>query len=190
MAPPTVYFVLGGPGAGKGTQCSRMEQALGFRHISAGDCLRDERNNPDSAYGQMINDYIKEGRIVPVAITCSLLKKRMESYGWNDQTFLIDGFPRNQDNLDGWNESMADVNVPFCLFIDCSQEVMEQRLLKRSTHSGRVDDNVDSIRKRFLTYLKDTMPIIEHFDRLGKCRKVDGSKSVDEVWESIRALFV
>ena len=62
---PQVVFVLGGPGAGKGTQCTNIvERCKGWAHISAGDCLRAERNNPDSKDGELINNIIKEGKSV------------------------------------------------------------------------------------------------------------------------------
>ncbi len=85
---PTVVFVLGGPGAGKGTQCTRIVEEFGFNHISAGDCLREERAS-GSADAELINNYIKEGKIVPVEITIKLILKAMEASG--KKKFLIDG---------------------------------------------------------------------------------------------------
>ena len=91
---PNVVFVLGGPGAGKGTQCAKIVevcllpyltrqflsvihllsfQNFQFVHLSAGDLLREERNTPGSAYGDLIESHIRNGTIVPVEITCSLL---------------------------------------------------------------------------------------------------------------------
>ena len=70
-----VIFVLGGPGAGKGTQCEKITQRYPFVHLSAGDLLREERKTPGSQYGDLISSHIKEGSIVPVEITCSLLKR-------------------------------------------------------------------------------------------------------------------
>ena len=96
MSKPNVVFVLGGPGAGKGTQCSKIVKRFGFVHISAGDLLREERNNPDSEYGQLIEQHICEGKIVPVKITCSLISDAMSSGDGNENNFVIDGFPRNQ----------------------------------------------------------------------------------------------
>ena len=58
------------------------------------------------------------------------------------------------------------------LFFECNGEIMEKRLLKRGETSGRADDNLESIKKRFQTYLEKTMPVIEHYDRLGKIKKV------------------
>jgi len=72
---PTVVFVLGGPGAGKGTQCAKIVQEFQYVHLSAGDLLREERNTPGSKCGELIESHIRNGTIVPVEITCSLLEK-------------------------------------------------------------------------------------------------------------------
>ncbi|CAK9025624.1 unnamed protein product [Durusdinium trenchii] len=75
-AKPRVLFVLGGPGAGKGTQCAKIcEHFPQWQHISAGDCLRAERQDPNSKDGELINTCLKEGKIVPVQITVRLLQK-------------------------------------------------------------------------------------------------------------------
>lgn len=60
----SVIFVLGGPGAGKGTQCGNLVRDYGFVHLSAGDLLRAEQERPGSDFGELIKTYIKEGRIV------------------------------------------------------------------------------------------------------------------------------
>lgn len=96
---------------------------FGYKHLSAGDLLREERADPDSEYGELIENHIKEGKIVPVDITCSLLEKAMVKASCDK--FLIDGFPRNKDNLDGWNKRVAEkVKLLFVLFFDCSDDVM------------------------------------------------------------------
>lgn len=76
-AKPKVVFVLGAPGSGKGTQCSKIVENFGYVHLSAGDLLREERARADSQYGTLIEDCIKNGKIVPVEITCSLLENAM-----------------------------------------------------------------------------------------------------------------
>lgn len=76
----------------------------------------------------MINSIIVEGKIVPVEITCALLKKGMEKKGW-DKKFLIDGFPRNWDNYDGWNKAMGEITeTPMILFFEVDEEVLIQRV--------------------------------------------------------------
>jgi len=104
--------------------------------------------------------------------------------------FLIDGFPRNQDNVDGWNRVVgAAANVRLVLFFDCPEDVMEARLLNRGKTSGRTDDNIDSIKKRFKTYIAETLPVIESFGKLGKVRKIDATKSPEEVFTEVRKNF-
>lgn len=88
----TVIFVLGGPGAGKGTQCANLVRDYGFKHLSAGDLLREEQDREGSEFGQMIKDYIKDGKIVPKEVTIQLLENRMvEAEKEEKHMFLIDG---------------------------------------------------------------------------------------------------
>lgn len=103
-----VVFVLGGPGAGKGTQCSRLVAEAGFVHLSAGELLRAERKS-GTPTAELINAVINRGEIVPGEITTGLLKRAMEkSCEEGKRYFLIDGFPRNDDNCH--RESGALVN--------------------------------------------------------------------------------
>jgi len=180
-----VVFVLGGPGAGKGTQCARLVEEFSLTHLSAGDLLRQERAS-DSKDGQMIDEYIKAGKIVPVAVSLGLLKRAM------DQTpgsaFLIDGFPRNWDNVEGWDELMSDAaDVQCVLFLDCSEEEQERRVLDRGLSSGRTDDNIESARKRFRTYTQETMPVVEHFEKSGLLRRIRAEADPDTVYARVKA---
>ncbi|MBN3305836.1 KCY kinase, partial [Amia calva] len=190
---PQVVFVLGGPGAGKGTQCAKIVETYGYTHLSAGDLLRAERARPDSKDGQLIESYIKEGKIVPVEITINLLRKAMEETMRQDQEkfrFLIDGFPRNEDNLQGWTSAMRErADVRFVLFFDCSNQVCIDRCLERGKSSGRTDDNRESLEKRIQTYLQSTRPIIDLYMKQGKVRTVDASRGVEEVFSDVRKVL-
>lgn len=88
MAKPNIIFVLGAPGSGKGTVCAQIVGTFGYVHLSAGDLLREERNRKGSEFGELIETYIKNGQIVPVEITCSLLENAMNQNikvrGWDD----------------------------------------------------------------------------------------------------------
>ena len=98
-AHPTVVFVLGGPGAGKGTQCSNIVNDFGFVHLSAGDLLRAHMKS-GSEDGNMVAEMIKNGQIVPSVVTVRLLLDAMKAS--SKERFLIDGFPRNKENRDAW----------------------------------------------------------------------------------------
>ena len=90
----TVLFVLGGPGAGKGTQCANLVRDYGFCHLSAGDLLRAEQDREGSEFGAMIKDYIRNGQIVPMEVTIQLLENAMKEdmkKHHSKSLFLIDG---------------------------------------------------------------------------------------------------
>ena len=139
----------------------------------------------------MLQRLIKEGAIVPVKVTLDLLRGAMESsMAAGKYLFLIDGFPRNADNLQGWEQEMGNfASVEFCLNLQCSEAVMEARLLKRGETSGRSDDNATAIKKRFVTFVASTQPVIAQFDAAGKARVVSAEPPVDEVWTQVKAIF-
>jgi len=184
---PQVLFVLGGPGAGKGTQCLNLVRDYKFVHLSAGDLLRAERNS-GSKDGDLIQTYIKEGKIVPVEITVRLLEKAMNLN--ENSRFLIDGFPRNENNLSGWRNHMnGKADVKGVLFFECSEEICIQRILERGKTSGRVDDNEESLRKRFQTFYNETMPVITYYKQRDLVMSVDAIAEPDQVYERVRAII-
>lgn len=181
----TVVFVLGGPGAGKGTQCSRLVKDYHFIHLSAGDLLRAEQNREGSQFGSLINHYITEGLIVPQEITITLLKNSIEeNYKKGNTKFLVDGFPRKMDQAITFEEII--VPSKFVLFFDCPEDVMLKRLMERGKTSGRVDDNVESIKKRFKTFEETSMPVINMFASKNKVIKINCDQSVDEVYNDVQ----
>lgn len=187
---PQVIFVLGGPGAGKGTQCTRLVKEYGYVHLSAGDLLREERQR-GGPEAEMIESYIREGKIVPVEVTVNLIRKAMEKAApGGGGHFLVDGFPRNFDNLEGWTRVMGEkAEVQGVLFYECPEAVMEKRLIKRGETSGRSDDTADVIRKRFHTYLSSTMPVVNHYAGQGKVFSVNSDQGVDAVFEQTQKLL-
>jgi len=190
----TVIFVLGGPGAGKGTQCARLVKDFHFCHLSAGDLLRAEQNREGSQYGTLIQTCIREGIIVPMEVTIKLLEHAMAAAmkegrtgdGWAEDRgrFLIDGFPRKMDQALKFDETVCLSTL--VIYFSTTEQVMLDRLLERGKTSGREDDNVESIKKRFRTYKSDTMPVIEHYASLGKVAEVNSSSSVDSVYKLVR----
>merc|ERR1712176_1710626 len=104
-------------------------------------------------------------------------------------SFLIDGFPRSIGNVNSWQEVIGDgADIMGVLFYEAREEELEQRLLKRGETSGRSDDNLETIRKRFKTYMDETMPIVEKFKKEGKVFTIDGLPPVDEVWAKTKAV--
>lgn len=170
-----VIFCLGNPGSGKNTQCDLIKEKYKDRifHFSCGDLLREEASNPNSKNGEIINQMIKEGMIVPADITCRLAKNQMEKIG-KEYVFLIDGFPRNEENYNGWKKVFGDESkIEAVLFLQCSDEVCSSRIKKRSQNSGRIDDNDVSLQKRFDVFKKETLPNIENLTQFSKIIKIN-----------------
>lgn len=180
---PTVVFVLGGPGAGKGTQCANIVRDYAFVHLSAGDLLRAHMKS-GSKDGNMVAEMIKQGQIVPSEVTVNLLLEAMRASG--KDRFLIDGFPRNKENRDAW-ETTAGFDCDFVLFFDCPEEVMTERLLGRN--EGRTDDNIDTIKKRFKTFRESSMPVINYYDSLNKVCSVNSDQSPEDVYAQTKEYF-
>jgi len=189
-AGPEVVFVLGGPGCGKGTFSERIVQQFGYKHLSAGDLLRAERQRPGSAVGELIESRIKEGKLVPSEVTVGLVEQEMRNQGWEGGKYLVDGFPRSPDNSATWESMLGGkTRLRFCLVIECSEECMERRLLHRGQTSGRSDDNIETIRKRFKTFQEESVPVIEKFERDNLVRKVNSEPGIDAVWHEVVAIF-
>ncbi len=184
----TVIFVLGGPGAGKGTQCANLVRDYGFNHLSAGDLLRAEQERPGSEFGQLIKDCIKDGKIVPMEVTVQLLENAMTETLQKGQTtrgkFLIDGFPRKMDQAVKFEETV--VPAAFVLFLEAPEDVMLKRLIKRGETSGRSDDNVGSIAKRFRTFVETSMPVVAKYEQDGRVVNVIATNTPEKVYEDIR----
>ena len=103
--------------------------------------------------------------------------------------FLIDGFPRSLENWNGYKEVFGitdNSKMPTMLFFECPLEVLEKRVMKRAQHSGRSDDNIESLRKRFNTFKSETMQIVNIFRDAGKAVEVDSSKDRQDVYALVK----
>ena len=113
----------------------------------------------------------------------------MENSKGKSCIFLVDGFPRNFDNLEGWEQCMQNVaSVWGVLVYQCPLSVLEERILERAKASGRSDDNLESLRKRFKTFEDDTVPIIDTLrllqqDTSMKVWDITGDQALEKVWE-------
>jgi len=206
-----VLFVLGGPGAGKGTQSDLIVDNYKCVHLSVGELLREARASDSNPHAELIEDCLVHGKIVPVEISLQLLQTAMdEAYKqpaadgskYGTRLFLVDGFPRNFDNLQGWTANMPHVaSCLGALVYDCPQDVLEARIMSRAETSGRSDDNLTSARKRFKTFQMQTMPVVLALEEVEKAQDaeeplgtsrirvthIEATGTVDEVWDATRA---
>jgi len=100
---------------------------------------------------------------------------------------LIDGFPRSLDNLEGFEQQVGMCSLT--LFFDVSEDVMEARLLERGKSSGRTDDNIESIKKRFATFTNQSVPVVAVLKDKTTVAEIDASADVDEVLAKVCEYF-
>ncbi|GMI25887.1 hypothetical protein TeGR_g947 [Tetraparma gracilis] len=166
--------------------------------MSVGDLLRREQADPASKDGQIIKGCIDGGGLVPVELSLRLLRRAMEecqgktTTTTTTTTFLVDGFPRNFENLEGWERTMAAEARVLCVLVyDVGVEELRRRILERGETSGRTDDNVKAAEKRFRTFERETVPVIKRIEREGGWRveRLEGEAGPEEVWERTRRLM-
>ena len=138
-----------------------------------------------SKVGTMCDTLMKEGKLVPMETTVGLLKAHMKKCG--GQKFLIDGFPRAVDQAVLFEEKVGTCKK--VLFFDCPLETMQERLLKRAETSGRADDNIETIKKRFDTFTNQSMPVVDKYEAQGKVVKVSAVPPPEEVYTHVEAMF-
>lgn len=97
---------------------------------------------------------------------------------------MVLGFPRKLDQAHAFERSVCPSK--FTLFFDCSESVMEKRLLHRGETSGRADDNPESIRKRFRTFVDTSMPVVKEFESQNRVVKVNAEQEPDQVYRDVQ----
>ena len=180
---PRVLFVLGPPGSGKGTQSELISKKFRMFHISAGELLREEMAKEISFHKNIINEYILSGRIVPVEITCELIKNKINKtkIDKNQLLYLIDGFPRNRNNLEGWlNVTRNEIDIIGTLVVECTFDAISKRLELRN----RSDDDKEILLKRMKIYeaTKEIYPLLKS---IAPFIEINGDDSANNVFRII-----
>ena len=129
----------------------------------------------------MCGQLMKEGKLVPMEITLGLLRTAMEKAELKN--FLIDGFPRALDQALAFEQHVTAAD--FVLFFDCPLKTMTERLLERGKTSGRADDNMTTIKKRFDTFTEQSLPVLEHYKQEGMAHVISSVPIPDEVYVDV-----
>ena len=180
-----IVFVLGGPGSGKGTQCAKLVEEFQLKHLSTGDLLRAEVEK-GSTIGQQADQLMKEGKMVPTSLVIGLLRKAIEE-NIDATGFLIDGYPRAMDQAIEFENTIGPCRL--ALFFKCPLETLEARLLERGKTSGRADDNIDTIKKRFHTFQEQSLAVISYYRKQAKCVTISSEFPIEVVYRESRKQF-
>ncbi|XP_057665349.1 adenylate kinase isoenzyme 1 isoform X4 [Diorhabda carinulata] len=175
-----VWYKRGGPGSGKGTQCDKIVEKYGFTHLSSGDLLRAEVES-GSERGKELTAIMEKGELVPMEIVLDLIKSAIINALPTSKGYLIDGYPREKEQGIMFEDNIAPVNV--IIFFEASEDTLVKRLLGRAETSGRVDDNIDTIKKRLNTFNTYTNAILDHYSL--KLVRINAERSTDEIFQDV-----
>ncbi|MCQ2820656.1 MAG: nucleoside monophosphate kinase [archaeon] len=161
---PQILFIVGGPGCGKNTNCHRLVKQLGCEHLSTGDILRAIVAKQENPKWEELAQTMQNGGLVSSEDLLYFVKEELASR--QGKLILLDGFPRNAENMEEWKKQKIDevVDLLGAIYFECPEEVLTQRCLGRN--EGRADDNEEAILKRIEVFKSQTVPIIESLDNL------------------------
>ena len=203
-------ILLGAPGAGKGTQATKIAERYGLVHISTGDIFRANLKN-QTKIGLLAKSYMDRGELVPDEVTCEIVKDRLT---WDDcqKGYLLDGFPRNlyqANELDKFAkiDGVVNINIDFKLLMDrlggrrvckeCGESYHVSTLggATACTRCGgelyqRKDDNPETVESRLKVYMDQTAPLIDYYTEKGIILNFTGSEAPAEVlFEQVKAVL-
>lgn len=206
-------LIMGKPGAGKGTQATRLLDYYNLYHVSTGNIYREEiRKN--SKIGQEAKKYLSEGNLVPDKMTNDIVRDVLSKKEDYPNGFMLDGYPRTDAQADALDDMLDELGVHLTAVINV--EVRDEVLMKRMAgrrvcpncgqtyhidhHPPQIegicdncgheliqrdDDLEESVMNRLNIYKKKTKPLLDHYDRKGLLMVINGEQTADEVFDEI-----
>lgn len=173
--------LLGAPGSGKGTQATRLKQALGIPHISTGDLLR-AAVKAGTPLGLQAKAVMERGELVSDDIVLGMLEERLGA-GDAGQGFILDGYPRNFAQARALDTLLGRLDQPVdqAVLLDVDVELLIERIAGRAQAEGRSDDTPETVRNRLRVYTEQTAPVIDFYRQAGKLVQVDGVGGMEEI---------
>lgn len=183
-------ILFGPPGSGKGTQSTMIVEKYNLKHLSTGDILRREIKN-ETELGLLAESYISKGRLVPDDVIIDILLQTIDSDTKSYKGIILDGFPRTLVQAEALEEMLKtrSEDISVLIEIQVDEDLLLKRLLARSEVSGRSDDNLETIHKRFEIYRSQSLPACDYYKKLNKYVAVNGVGTVDEVFNRISAVI-
>lgn len=182
-------FIMGGPGSGKGTQSEILKNKYDYCHISTGHLIRNilQKEGENTQKTKLMSE-MKQGVIFDATMIVNLVKEEIAKHP-KAKGFLIDGCPRSMEQLELFEK---EVNVcDKIVYLEVSDEIMEERMLGRKKIENREDDNSDIIKNRINSFHKKTMLVIKHLEESYPhiFYKINGNQEISHVEKMIQQVF-
>ncbi|MBD1167223.1 adenylate kinase [Pelagibacterales bacterium SAG-MED09] len=182
-------ILFGPPGAGKGTQAKFLVKKIKGYQVSTGEMLRNEIKK-NSIIGKMITDDISDGKFVSDEIVNQLIKTYIFDIKKKNR-LIFDGYPRSLSQAKNLDILLKDSNqnIDHIFFLNVNKSVIVERIKKRKTEENRSDDELDTILKRYDTYMMTTKPVLDFYSKNSNFHEIDGSQKITEITSKIEGFI-
>ena len=182
-------ILFGPPGAGKGTQAKYLVKKLDGFQVSTGEMLREEIKKDTEIGKKIIND-MNEGKFVSDKIVNKLIEN-IVSHSKKNSKLIFDGYPRSLSqarNLDLLLDN-SNQKIDFIFFLNVNKDTIIKRIEKRKTLERRSDDDLNTILKRYDTYMATTKPVLEYYSKNSNFHEINGALEINEITTKIEAFL-
>ena len=182
-------ILFGPPGAGKGTQAKYLVKKLDGFQVSTGEMLREEIKKDTEIGKKIIND-MNDGKFVSDKIVNKLIENIVSNSKKNSK-LIFDGYPRSLSqarNLDLLLDN-SNQKIDFIFFLNVNKDTIIKRIEKRKTLERRSDDDLNTILKRYDTYMATTKPVLEYYSKNSNFHEIDGALEINEITTKIEAFL-
>ena len=178
-------ILFGPPGAGKGTQAKHLVKKISGFQISTGEMLRNEIKN-DTETGKIIINDMNDGKFVSDEIVNNLIKKILFDPQKKNR-LIFDGYPRSINQAQNLSLLLNESNqkLDFIFFLNVDKKTIIKRIEKRKVIEKRSDDELNTILRRYDTYMKITKPVLDFYSKKPNFHEIDGALEIDEITKKI-----
>jgi len=172
---------MGPPGSGKGTQVRFLKEAHGWEHLATGDLFRDHLRL-GTPLGRLAEEHMSKGHYVPDEVTVGMVRERLARIPASTR-IVFDGFPRTVAQARALDELLGQHGrrVGCVVLLEVPREELLGRISTRGRSSARSDDSPEVLARRLEVYDERTRPVVEHYEKAGLLRRIEGVGGVDEI---------
>ncbi len=178
-------ILFGPPGAGKGTQAKYIEKKINGIQISTGDMLRDEIKKDTDIGKKIIND-MNDGKFVSDEIVNKLIDNVITDPHKKNR-LIFDGYPRSLSQAKNLDLLLKKSNqkIDLIFFLNVNKNTIVKRIEKRKIEENRSDDVLNTILRRYDTYMENTKPVLEYYAKNPNFNEIDGTLEIDQITAKI-----